>query len=241
MKPKSKTILITGSAHRIGRVLALAAAKTGWDVAIHHHDSLTAAQKTKLEIEEHGQEAFIFQADFSKPASISSFIQEVFSSVHLSALVNSASIFTDHSWRTTDIDQWNDHLSINLTAPFLLSQAFGKSLSSEQEGRIINILDWRALRPGKDHFPYTVSKAGLAALTKSMAVALAPNISVNGIALGAVLPPSDGGATNQILDNLLIPRWAKTNEVEEALHFFLTGPKYITGEILHLDGGRHLI
>ncbi|MGB2962612.1 MAG: SDR family NAD(P)-dependent oxidoreductase [Anaerolineales bacterium] len=240
MQNKSKTILVTGSARRIGRVLSLAAAKSGWNVIIHHRDSLSDAEETKREIETIGQEATIFQADFSNPKSTVDFIKNVFSSGFVSAIINNASVFSNNNWSNTDLAQWNTHLAINLTAPFLLSQALGKSLPDNQDGRIINILDWRALRPGKDHFPYTISKAGLAALTKSMAISLAPNITVNGIALGAVLPPSDGGNTDDILSAVQIPRWAELSEVEDTMLFLLSGPKYITGEIIHLDGGRHL-
>ena len=103
------------------------------------------------------------------------------------------------------------------------------------------MLDWRALRPGTDHFPYTISKSGLAAMTKSLAISLAPNITVNGLALGAILPPSDGGNTDQTTAGLPMPRWAELQELEESMLFLLTCPDYITGEILHLDGGRHLI
>jgi len=124
---------------------------------------------------------------------------------------------------------------------FLISQAYAKSLKHGQAGRIINMLDWRALKPGADHLPYTISKAGLAALTKSLAVSLAPNISVNGIALGAILPPVDGKASDSILSRVPIPRWASISELEETVMFLLTGPSFITGEIIHLDGGRHLI
>ena len=109
------------------------------------------------------------------------------------------------------------------------------------EGRIINILDWRALRPGKDHFPYTISKAALASMTKSMALALSPNISVNGIALGAILPPSDGNQTDELIRSVPIGRWAQMKEVTDTVLFLLSGPQYITGEIIHLDGGRHLV
>ena len=105
----------------------------------------------------------------------------------------------------------------------------------------MNILDWRALRPGKDHFPYTISKAALSAMTQSLAVALAPGIIVNGLAFGAILPPSDGGETEDILNDVPVMRWAHLEEVGEALLFLLDGPEYITGEIVHLDGGRHLI
>lgn len=105
----------------------------------------------------------------------------------------------------------------------------------------MNIVDWRALRPGADHFPYTISKAALASMTKALAVALAPTMTVNGLALGAILSPSDGNKNPDIIKIVPLKRWANQNEVEEALLFLLTCPAYITGEILHLDGGRHLI
>ena len=191
MNLKGKTILVTGSARRIGRVLALAVAKAGGDVIVHHNNSPDEAEITKQDISALGQEATILQADFSDPESTEEFIREAFSSRKLDGLVNNASVFSNLSWADTKLSQWNNHLSINLTAPFLLSQAFGKNISKNLDGRIINILDWRALQPGADHLPYTISKAGLAALTKSLAIALAPNITVNGIAFGAVLPPSE--------------------------------------------------
>ncbi len=240
MSLKDKTILVTGSARRIGRILALAVAKAGGNVIIHHSNSPEEAAETKQEIVSLGQKATIIQADFSDPKSIGEFIMEIFSSHKLDGLVNNASVFSNLSWADTQITQWNNHLAINLTAPFLLSQAFGKNLSTNLDGRIVNILDWRALQPGADHLPYTISKAGLAALTKSLALALAPNITVNGIAFGAVLPPSDGGSAENILSSVPLSRWAETTEVEDTLLFLLTGPKYITGEIIHLDGGRHL-
>jgi pteridine reductase len=132
-------------------------------------------------------------------------------------------------------------MNINLTAPFLLSQALAKQLPDTSEGRIVNIVDWRALRPGADHFPYTISKAALAALTRSLAAALAPRITVNALAFGAILPPSDRPATAKIIENVPAQRWSKPEEVQEALLFLLAGPAYITGEIIHVDGGRHLI
>jgi NAD(P)-dependent dehydrogenase (short-subunit alcohol dehydrogenase family) len=240
MNLKDKTILVTGSARRIGRIFALAVAKAGGDVIIHHSNSPEEAEETKQEIVSLGQEATIIQADFSDPKSTDEFIKEIFSSHKLDGLVNNASVFSNLSWADTQISQWNNHLAINLTAPFLLIQAFGKNLPKNLDGRIVNILDWRALHPGADHLPYTISKAALAALTKSLAAALAPNITVNGIAFGAVLPPSDGGSSENIFSSVPLPRWAEITEVEETLLFLLTGPKYITGEIIHLDGGRHL-
>jgi pteridine reductase len=105
---------------------------------------------------------------------------------------------------------------------------------------MITMLDWRALRPGADHFPYTITKAALAAMTRSMADALAPRITVNGLALGAILPPADGSPTDWVDTEVPARRWATLDELAQAFLFLLDGPAYITGEILHLDGGRHL-
>ena len=103
------------------------------------------------------------------------------------------------------------------------------------------MLDWRAFRPGKDHFPYTISKTGLGGLTQAMAVSLAPRISVNGLALGAILPPTEGGDLEKIIRPVPMQRWAYQEELEETIKFLLTAPDYVTGEVIHLDGGRHLV
>ena len=234
-----KTILITGAAKRVGRILALACARAGADVVVHHGHSAKEAAATREEINQLGRRAWVVEADLSDPAQAEGLIPFVNKSTPLHGLVNSAAIFEALSLETTSLDDWQRHLQINLTTPFLLSQAFAKQ--APDGGRIVNILDWRALRPGADHFPYTISKAALAALTKSLAVALAPKIIVNGLALGAILPPSDGKAKPDIIKNIPVGRWAEQQEVEEALLFALTCPAYITGEIIHLDGGRHLV
>lgn len=236
---KEKTILVTGAARRVGRIFALACARAGADVVIHHAHSEQDAWQVKDEIESLGCRAHVIASDFGTPDSVSRLISQANEFSPLYALVNSAAIFEPLSFQNTTLDDWRSHLNINLTAPFLLSQAFAKQAS---RGRIINILDWRALRPGADHFPYTITKSALAVMTKSLAAALAPNITVNGLALGAILPPVDNSSANEkILENIPAQRWAEAKEVEDALLFLLTGPAYITGEIIHLDGGRHLI
>lgn len=241
-----QTMLITGGARRIGRFLALYLAGQGADIVIHHSNSGEAAAETATEIERMGRKAWIVQADFNDPAQAAGVIEKACGFSPLTALVNSAAIFAPLSMAETTLADWQMHLNINLTAPFLLSQAFSRSLPAGQKGRIVNLLDWRALRPGKDHFPYTVSKAALAAMTQSLALALAPDICVNGVALGAILPPSDGvtsaGAPEEaILRPVPAGRWANLDEVGKTITFLISGPDYITGEILHLDGGRHLV
>ncbi|MFM8367522.1 MAG: SDR family NAD(P)-dependent oxidoreductase, partial [Chloroflexota bacterium] len=188
-----KTILITGAARRLGRLFALACGRAGADLILHHGHSPKEAESVKDEVASLGRRAWVLAADFSHPESATQLIERANELSPLYGLVNSASIFEPLSMQATSLDDWNNHLNINLTAPFLLSQAFAKSTNA---GRIVNILDWRALRPGADHFPYTVTKSALAAMTKSLAIALAPNITVNGLALGAILPPADGPTRN---------------------------------------------
>jgi len=238
-----KTILITGAARRLGKLFALACARAGADVIIHHGHSEEEAEAVRSEIEDMGRRAWVYKTDLSDSSQAESLIPTINRSTSVHGLVNSAAIFESLSLETTSRDDWQRHLQINLTAPFLLSQAFARQVQSFsiQEARLVNILDWRALRPGADHFPYTISKAALASMTRSLAVALAPGVIVNGLALGAILPPSDGKANPEIIKNVPLNRWAEGEEVEKALLFLLTCPAYITGEILHVDGGRHLV
>ncbi len=238
---KSKNILITGAARRIGRALALAVAREGGIVILHYGHSVEEAETARVAIENAGGKAHLIQADLGDPSQAARLVAQAAAFGPLFALVNNAAIFEPLTLSDTSLEAWNRHLTINLTAPFLLSQAFATGLGAEGEGRIVNILDWRALRPGADHLPYVISKAGLAALTRSLAIALAPRVTVNGLALGAILPTSSGENTSGILKKVPAGRWAELDEVSQALIFLLTSPTYITGEILHLDGGRHLI
>jgi pteridine reductase len=237
---QGKTILITGAAKRVGKIFALACAKSGANVMIHHGHSTDEANQLRDEITaSFPVSAWVLNCDLSQPEEVSILIQQANKISPLYALVNSASIFENLSFQETSIEDWDRHYRINLSAPFILSQSFARQL---KHGRIINILDWRALRPQADHFPYTINKSALAAMTKSLAVALAPNILVNGLALGAILPPADSSSDkNKIIEAVPAKRWAEAQEVEDALIFLLTCPTYITGQILHLDGGRHLV
>ena len=236
---RGRIALVTGAARRIGRRLALACAHAGADVVIHHAHSDSDVESLRAEISGLGRQAWVFKADLTDSSQAESLIPLINRSSPIHFLINNAAIFEPLTLDSTSLDDWNRHLTLNLTAPFLLSQAFARQ--ADEGARIVNILDWRALRPGADHLPYTVSKSALAAMTKSMAVALAPKVTVNGLALGAILPPVDGNASPEITKNIPMQRWAVEGEVEQALIFLLTCPAYITGEIIHVDGGRHLV
>jgi NAD(P)-dependent dehydrogenase (short-subunit alcohol dehydrogenase family) len=241
MSLEGKNILITGGGVRIGRALAVAAARQGADIILHYASSRQPAEATQAEIQALGRAAHLLQADFEDMQSALKLVPRALAFGPLFALVNNAAIFEPLKLADTTLVDWQRHLDINLTAPFLLSQAFAAAREPGAAGRIVNLLDWRALRPGADHLPYTISKAALAALTRSLAVALAPGVTVNGLALGAILPPRHGSPPPDLLARIPAGRWAELSEVEQALLFLLDGPAYITGEILHVDGGRSLV
>ncbi|MHB8855853.1 MAG: SDR family NAD(P)-dependent oxidoreductase [Bellilinea sp.] len=240
MNLTGQTVLITGAARRIGRALALYLARAGADILIHHGHSANNAEQTAAEIRGMGRNAWVLQANLEDLAQATGLVEQAWEIRPFQHLINNAAIFEPLDWAAVTPSDWQKTLNINLSAPFFLSQQFAKNLAG-QPGRILNLLDWRALRPGADHLPYIISKAALATLTQSLALALAPAITVNGLALGAVLPASDGSDSENILKAVPAKRWADLSEVGEATLFFLAGPEYITGEILHLDGGRHLV
>lgn len=239
---RGKTILITGGARRIGLSLALAAANEGAGVVLHFNKSKADAERAGDEIQNLGVPFHLLQANLQDLEQSRRAISRAINMAGpLYGLVNNASIFEPVSFDSTTLDHWMENIAIHMTVPFLLCQDFAAALPADHTGRIINMLDWRALRPASDHFPYSVSKAGLAALTRSTAVALAPRISVNALALGAILPPEGEAMSETMIRNVPAKKWGSVTDVQEAFIFLMTGPAYITGEILHVDGGRHLI
>jgi NAD(P)-dependent dehydrogenase (short-subunit alcohol dehydrogenase family) len=236
------TALVTGAGRRLGRAFALGLSQAGANLAVHYGGSAEGALETAETARSHSVRADVFQADLAdviQAAGLVGRVSEMMGGVDI--LVNSAAIFEPLGPDETDLDAWVRHMRINLTSPFFLTQAFARRLG-DQAGSVVNILDWRALRPGPDHFPYTVAKAALAAVTKSLAQAYAPNIRVNALALGAILPPSDAGdqASDKPIEAVPAGRWGTVEEAVEALLFLVGGPTYVTGQILYVDGGRHL-
>lgn len=241
MKLLGKTILITGAARRLGKEIALFCAEQGADLVVHYNSSDTEATKLKEAIQKLGRQCWLVKADLNENSSVTRIFETAAGFSHIDALINNASIFKSVGMMEATVEDWEDHFQVNLTAPFLLTQSFVRQYSSSDVGRVINLVDWRALRPGKDHFPYTISKAGLVAFTKAAALSLAPRIVVNAIALGAILPPENEPENANILKPVPMQRWAKMTELLDTVEFLLAGPTYITGEIIHLDGGRHLV
>jgi NAD(P)-dependent dehydrogenase (short-subunit alcohol dehydrogenase family) len=238
---KDHTVLVTGAARRLGHAMSLAIAKKGGNIIIQYNNSKDQAELLVEAVEQLGSKAWMIGADLSSEKGPQQLCEDAFSITPVSALINNASIFQNQGFTETTLFTWQEHLQINLTAPFLLSQSFARQIQTGIKGRIINMLDWRALRPGADHFAYSVSKAALASLTKSMALALAPDIAINAIALGAILPPENENPEPSILQKVPLKRWAYLAELENLIIYLLSSPPSLTGQIIHLDGGRHLI
>lgn len=241
MSLEGKTILVTGAGVRLGRHIAVTLAKAGAYILVHFNSSASDAEETAAEIRSQGGKATLLQADLSNPREAAQLMDQARKYSPVYGLINNAAIFEPLRLPDVTPENWQRHMDINLASPFFISQAFFNGLGPEEHGRIIMMLDWRALRPGYDHLPYTISKAGLAALTGSLALSMAPRVTVNGIALGAILPPSDNAPTDKIIQPVPMKRWASLDELGQTILFLMDGPEYITGEIIHLDGGRHLV
>jgi NAD(P)-dependent dehydrogenase (short-subunit alcohol dehydrogenase family) len=232
--------LVTGAGRRLGRAFAEGLIGRGASVAVHYRESAEGAKKVVALAEKRGVRAAAIRADLGDPKQAALLFERAARElgVEIDWLVNSASIFETAGPLETDLEMWQRHLDLNLTAPFALSRSFALA-RADRGGAIVNLLDWRARRPDAERFAYSVSKAGLDAMTRAMARALAPRIRVNGLALGPILPPP-GASEARELDRVPMGRAGRVDECVEALCFLLAGPAYVTGEVLHVDGGRHL-
>ena len=244
MELTNKVVLITGSAQRVGQALALALAREGCHVVVHYGRSMEAAQNTVAEIEVLGVKAWAISADLNDEAAVNTLVPFAIEQAgQLDILINSASIFPPEDFLAADPTTWDRNMMVNLKAPFLLSQGFARALPQGQPGKIINLLDAIAMRPQNHHFSYTVSKYGLAGLTQAMAYALAArNIQVNGIALGAILPNvnDDPAEFEKLAQKIPARRTGAPEDVVKAMLFLLKDADFVTGEIIRVDGGRHL-
>lgn len=244
MELNNKVALITGSAKRVGKALALALAREGCHIMVHYGHSVKAAQETVAQIGALDVTAWAISADLNDEAAVSSLIPFVLEQAgRLDILINSASIFPPEDFPEADSATWDRNMMINLKAPFLLSQAFARALPEDRPGKIINLLDVMAMRPQNHHFSYTVSKYGLEGLTQAMAYGLAArNIQVNGIALGAILPNVNDTPDQfeKLAQRIPARRTGSPEDVIKAMLYLLKDADFVTGEIIRVDGGRHL-
>lgn len=241
--PSDKPVaVVTGAARRVGREIALAMAERGLAVVVHHGTSTVEANVLVNRIRSQGGTAVAVSADLRDPRAAAMAVFEAAAELgEVTTLINSAAVFQNRALPWVDLYHCNVHLSVNLLAPIFLAQQFIRQLGEGQRGHIINILDWRAQRPGADHLVYTATKAALSSVTKSLALQLAPLIQVNGLAPGAILPPED--RTNwheqRAITSIPLKRTGSPKALVDAINFLLDA-NFITGEILNVTGGEEL-
>lgn len=242
-KPLSgKTVLITGAAKRLGRAMALAAAKNGADVAITYRNSARDAGRTVVDASSFGVRAFAFQCDVTDEASILAVMKEAAGELgRLDVLINNAANYETADFEKLTSKQWDAIFASNTRGPFLVSQAAVKHLR-RQHGRIINMGSLGGLRPWPTHAHYCSSKAAVHMLTKVMAKALAPEIAVNAIAPGMIDlgEKSAKPFMKRMAKQTPMKRNGTGEEIAAAAMFFATAPHFITGQVLAVDGGLGL-
>ena len=234
--------LVTGAARRIGRAIAEALARRGHAVAIHYGASAEDAARAVAAIESAGGRAVAIAADLTDESETAALIARAQAALGpVSVLVNNASVFEHDSVATASRESWDRHMETNLRAPFVLMQTMAAALPADRSGNIVNILDERVWNLTPHFVSYTLTKAGLWALTRTMALALAPRIRVNGIGPGPTLPsPRQSRAQFDRQAGMMpLGRGTAPAEVAEAVEFILRTPA-MTGQMIALDGGQHL-
>lgn len=235
--------LVTGAGRRIGRALALEAARAGYDVAIHHRASADEAEETAADARALGRRVALVRADLANETETAGLVAQASEALALpvTLLVNSASAFEDDRVGSLSRQTWDLHLETNLRAPVVLTEALAAALPGDRAGLVVNIIDQRVWRPNPQFFSYSLSKAGLWWATQTLAQALAPRIRVNAIGPGPVLPSvhQAPGEFEAEAAGVLLQRRATPDEIAAALRYLIDATS-VTGQMIAVDGGQHL-
>ena len=240
-KENNPVVLITGSAHRIGACTARHMHQQGFRIIIHYHSSAAAAQELVSELNRQtANSADLLQANLTNPGEIEQLAEQAVQCFgQVDALVNNASLFFPTPMGEVTLTQWDKLVNTNLRAPFFLAQALHPELK-RTKGCVINITDVYGHRPLQDHPVYSMTKAGLIMLTKSLAKEMGPDVRVNAVSPGAIIWPDNDLSEerkNEILGNTSLKRIGGPDDIAETIAF-LASADYISGQVIAVDGGR---
>lgn len=241
MDPKGRVALVTGGARRVGRALALALADRAARIAIHHHESPDDAASLIAQLSARGIEAAAFQADLRQADAPDRLIAGVVDRFGgLDILVNSAAVMVRSPLEDITPDEWDDTFALNLRAPFFCARAAARAMG-ERGGVIVNLADLAGIETWPAYAAHGISKAGVIHMTRVLARILAPRVRVNAIAPGAVLLPESWSADDAAHLERTTPlhRLGSPNDVAQAM-LYLIDADYVTGDLLVVDGGRHI-
>jgi pteridine reductase len=236
--------MITGAAKRLGRGMALHLASCGANLIIHYHHSETEARELQKKIRlKFKTKVSLLQGDlknFSELQRVAKESWKVFGKIDV--LINNASTFYPTPVGKVSRAQWEDLFNVNARAPFFLSEAIGLKMKKRGRGKIINIADWAALRPDTRYVPYCASKAALIAISQGMAKSLAPEVQINTILPGPVMWPEglDDKVKASVLSKTPLKKIGKPEDIAMAAQYLIEGGDFMTGSLLHVDGGRNI-
>jgi len=240
-KPNTKgTALITGGAKRIGKAICLSLSDHGYNIALHYHSSSHEAKKLSEEIQKRGRQCELFQHDLSDEKQTQQLIREVYRKFsNLNVIVNNASIFEPSTIKSSTLSLLRRHFTINFDAPYFLTAQFAKTC---KKGHIINILDTHIVNHSTRYAAYLLSKKALYELTKLSAVELAPNIRVNAVSPGLILPPAQEKSDylNRLSKKIPLKKKGHVDHITQSIKFLIDN-SYLTGQVIFCDGGEHLI
>lgn len=240
MELTGKTALITGAARRVGRAIAIRLAAMGADIVVHYHTSSRESDELAAEILGMGRKVDTIYADLEKPADIAAMAAELDRhKLNVDILVNSAAVYYQTPLDTINAETWDRIMAVNLRAPALLCQAFGMRMKARGAGTIINIADCNTRRVYRDFLPYLVSKAGIITLTEALALELAPEVRVNAIAPGTVLPPEDADMAfrEKALNRSPLKTSGSPDDIAYMVGHLAAHGGFITGTVITVDGG----
>jgi NAD(P)-dependent dehydrogenase (short-subunit alcohol dehydrogenase family) len=241
-RPSERTVLITGSARRIGKAIALGLAGDDWNIAVHYNRSEEDAGKLVEEIQRGGGRAVAFRCDLASREAVSGLIDRCSSEFgQLHCLINNASLFEFDAPGTFEPQQWDQHAAINLAAPLQLVRDFATQVPKNTIGCVINMLDQKVFNLNPDFFSYTLTKVAMEAATRMLATALAPQVRVCGVAPGITL--ISGKQTQQGFERAHayapLGHSCDIDDIVQAVRYIIAA-KSLTGHTLVVDGGQHL-